>query len=208
MTARRACLAALASTMLLALAPEAGPTEAAPRAGATTHAVAAAAPAQATARKRARARRSRWRVASSAFRAVGPGTLLGSSATAPGGGSTSAPGGGATGDPQPGGGSGPAQPPPVYHALSVASREFSLTLSRQLLTPGTETIQLNNRGEDPHNLVIAPENGSGGPIATYPDVASRETHTEQVVLPAGRYKLWCSLPGHEALGMRATVRVE
>jgi plastocyanin len=231
MTARRAWLATLAATALLvpaaeastadstprtvakeqavAPAPEAGPAGSTSRTVAKERAPAAHAPtrakANATARKRARlrARTLRWRVASSALR-IGPGTLFGGSTS---GGSTTAPGG-APGDPPSGGGSDPAQPPPVYHTLSVASREFSLTLSRQLLTPGTETIQLNNRGEDPHNLVIAAEDGSGDPIATYPDVASLETHTEQVELPAGRYKLWCSLPGHEALGMRATVRVE
>lgn len=149
---------------------------------------------------------ARWRAATSAFR-IGPGSLFGG-ASAPGGSSKPAPGGGPTGGPAPGGGSDPTAPAPVYHTLSVASKEFSFTMSRLLLTPGSETIQLNNRGEDPHNLVIAPEDGSSGPLASYPDVAPDDNHTQQVDLPAGRYKLWCSLPGHEALGMHATLRVE
>lgn len=101
----------------------------------------------------------------------------------------------------------PAPPTPI-HTLSVASREYSLTLSRQVLTPGLETIQLNNRGEDPHDLVIAHDDGSGTPVIQYPETPSLEAHTEKVQLAAGPYKLFCSLPGHEALGMRATLRVE
>jgi uncharacterized cupredoxin-like copper-binding protein len=102
----------------------------------------------------------------------------------------------------------PAPPPAAIHTLSVASREYSLTLSRQVLTPGLETIQLNNRGEDPHDLQIGPDDESGSVLRAYPETPSLEAHTEKVELPAGRYKLWCSLPGHEALGMKATLRVE
>jgi hypothetical protein len=217
-TPRRACLATLVAIALpaLVLVPQAGAKKAAPQATAkaaaqvatkpASNAAAKASPAKAAhGRKRSRAtRRMRWRTAASAFR-IGPGALFGGSVS--GGTATPAPGGG-PGVPAPGGGSDPTAPAPVYHTLSVASKEFSLTLSRQLLTPGSETVQLNNRGEDPHNLVISPEDGSSGPLATYPDVASLDSHTQQVELPAGRYKLWCSLPGHEALGMHATLRVE
>jgi plastocyanin len=214
MTARWACLAALAAVAPLAVATAVSPSAVAKveRATAGERAHAAANPqrpgtrrrAASGAKHRAHARRMRWRAASAALR-IGPGALFGGAAP----GDPTAPGSpGSPSAPVPGGGGPAPGPAPVHHTLSVATREFSLTLSRQLLTPGTETIQLNNRGEDPHNLVIGPDDGSHDALATYPDVDSLQSHTQQVDLPAGRYRLWCSLPGHEELGMRATLRVE
>jgi plastocyanin len=155
-------------------------------------------------KKKQKAKVVRWKASSAAVRFTGPGILsggfTGEGPTAP----KPGPGGPAPPDPT---APTPAPPTPI-HTLSVASREYSLTLSRQVLTPGLETIQLNNRGEDPHDLVISLDDGVNAPIATYPETPSLESHTEKVDLPAGRYKLFCSLPGHEALGMRATLRVE
>ncbi len=149
--------------------------------------------------RRAALRRIRWRTRTSGARTE-PGALGGSLGPAlPGG---PAPGSG--GEPQPGS---PPGLPPVFHALSVQSREWSLKLSRTLLTPGLQTIQLNNRGEDPHNLVISPE-GTHTPLAEFPETGPDAGHTEQLPLPAGSYYLWCSLPEHEGNGMHATLRVE
>ena len=94
--------------------------------------------------------------------------------------------------------------------LMVSADEYSLVLSRRSIVSGPALIQFLNRGEDPHDLrmrrIAAPgvsarrtfsvaETPSGG----LAELAAR--------LPRGRYKLWCSLPGHEQLGMRATLRV-
>jgi plastocyanin len=199
-TVGRACRAALVAALLLALPPAAGAADASP----TSRAKAKAKHAAARKHKRTRAahqaaiQRIRWRPSSEGLR-LGAGFLFG--ATTPG--APSLPGG------TPGTGTQPGvpEPPAIHHAMSVASREFSLTLSRAVLTPGLETIQLNNRGEDPHNLVVSPED-SHQPLAELPETGPDATHTQQVDLPAGRYRLWCSLPGHEEAGMKATLRVE
>ena len=118
------------------------------------------------------------------------------------------------GDPGPGPGPGPGDPPgdptppPLGHSMSVTAREFTLAPSRAALGAGGQTIELRNWGEDPHNLVISPDDGSHEPLYTWPETPSLELFTMDTTLGAGRYLLWCSLEGHEALGMKTTVRVE
>jgi Copper binding proteins, plastocyanin/azurin family len=68
------------------------------------------------------------------------------------------------------------------------------------------TIELNNQGEDPHNLNLMRE-GSGGEPMVLPETDSEERSVEDFDLPAGKYKLWCSLPEHEEQGMTATLQV-
>jgi hypothetical protein len=105
----------------------------------------------------------------------------------------------------------PQDPPPPAPTLpsfvSVAAREFSLTLSRPLVGAGSVRIELRNNGEDPHNLVVSPE-GTHTPLASFstldPDLYERRSAS----LAPGRYQLWCSLEGHDARGMSVTLRVQ
>jgi hypothetical protein len=89
--------------------------------------------------------------------------------------------------------------------LMVQADEYSLLLSRQSIVRGPARIQFINRGEDPHDLKLR---RSGGTHAisiseTPPDALAQAN----VSLRSGRYRLWCSLPGHRVLGMRAKLRV-
>lgn len=68
------------------------------------------------------------------------------------------------------------------------------------------TIELNNQGEDPHNLNLQLEGGSGEPMV-FPETDSEARSVETFDLLAGKYKLWCSLPEHEEQGMTATLQV-
>ena len=106
---------------------------------------------------------------------------------------------------------GPQNPNPTPPALptfvSVAAREFSLTLSRPLVGAGNVRIELRNVGEDPHNLVVSPE-GSHSPLDSFSTLDPGLYERRTVALAPGRYQLWCSLEGHEALGMSVTLRVE
>jgi hypothetical protein len=89
--------------------------------------------------------------------------------------------------------------------LLVSGDEYSLVLSRGTVRRGPALIQFLNRGEDPHDLrlrrigaantVSVPEMRPGG-------LAELDTR-----LRTGRYRLWCSLPGHRERGMRALLRV-
>ena len=89
---------------------------------------------------------------------------------------------------------------PAATRLLVTAREFSLTLSRPSLPAGPALVELVNRGEDPHDLRI----GAAGSIAETP---SGELGSARVTLAAGAYELYCSLPGHAGLGMKATLTV-
>ena len=106
---------------------------------------------------------------------------------------------------------GPQDPAPVDPALpsfvSVAAREFSLTLSRPLVGAGNVRIELRNVGEDPHNLVVSPE-GSHSPLDSFSTLDPGLYERRTVALEPGRYQLWCSLEGHETLGMSVTLRVQ
>jgi hypothetical protein len=97
--------------------------------------------------------------------------------------------------------------PSLGRFLSVSAREFSLTLSRPAVAPGSVSVELRNVGEDPHDLVLSPDDGSHTPLASFAETPSGGVQRHSVALSAGRYLLWCSLPGHEAAGMSATLRV-
>jgi hypothetical protein len=89
--------------------------------------------------------------------------------------------------------------------LMVQADEYSLVLSRQSLVRGPALVQLLNRGEDPHDLRI--QRISGSTVSSVPETRAGGLVETRVRLRTGRYRLWCSLPGHRTLGMRATLRV-
>ena len=106
---------------------------------------------------------------------------------------------------------GSAPPPPsagLPRFVSVAAREWSLTLSRPVVGTGSVTIELRNLGEDPHNLVVNPDDGSHAPLAGWAETEPGGVLRQSVTLDAGRYLLFCSLEGHEAAGMSVRLRVE
>jgi hypothetical protein len=64
-----------------------------------------------------------------------------------------------------------------------------------------------NSGEDPHNLVVSPE-GTHTPLVSFSELEPGTYERRPVTLPPGRYRLWCSLESHEALGMSTTLGVQ
>jgi plastocyanin len=89
--------------------------------------------------------------------------------------------------------------------LFVNAKEFSLVLSRQRLAPGDARIQLYNGGEDAHDLRLK---RVGGTRTLSIRATTPGNVTElRTMLRSGTWKLWCSLPGHAAAGMRATLTV-
>ncbi len=99
-----------------------------------------------------------------------------------------------------------AEPEPAVARLSVKALEFSYTLSRPTLAPGEVIVELNNQGEDPHNLNLQLEGGEGPPLAV-PEAGPLERRVARFTLPAGDYRLWCSLPQHDEWGMNASLTV-
>jgi hypothetical protein len=90
--------------------------------------------------------------------------------------------------------------------LLVTGDEYSLVLSRLSVRRGPALIQFLNRGEDPHDLRLR-RVGSAAPTLSVPEVGPGGLVELDARLRTGRYRLWCSLPGHRALGMRAVLRV-
>ena len=99
------------------------------------------------------------------------------------------------------------EPEPEANRLAVKSVEFYFVLSRPSVKAGAVTIELNNQGEDPHNLNLRREGDEGEPLQI-PETDSEQRSVAGFDLPAGRYNLWCSLPEHEEKGMATTLVVE
>jgi hypothetical protein len=99
------------------------------------------------------------------------------------------------------------EPEPEANRLAVKSFEFYFVLSRPSVKAGEVTIELNNRGEDPHNLNLRLEGDEGAPHEL-PETASLHRSVNTFDLPPGKYRLWCSLPEHEEEGMYTSLQVE
>ncbi|HET7417282.1 MAG TPA: plastocyanin/azurin family copper-binding protein [Solirubrobacterales bacterium] len=91
--------------------------------------------------------------------------------------------------------------------LGVRSLEYYFVLSRPTVQAGEVTIELNNQGEDPHNLNLEREGEAGEP-QQIPETPSLQRNVAHFQLTPGTYRLWCSLPEHEEKGMQTTLVVE
>ena len=89
------------------------------------------------------------------------------------------------------------------HSVSVRSTEFRFSLSQPSVEPGEVKVQFDNsRAEDPHALAYR------GPSADeFDTVAAGAVVRYTLTLSAGSYTLFCPLPEHEGLGMKATLTV-
>jgi len=98
------------------------------------------------------------------------------------------------------------EPQPQVNRLGVKAVEYSYTLSRPEVGAGDVIVELNNQGEDPHNLVLEHE-GSADPSLEIPATAPTSQASANFNLSPGTYRLYCSLYKHEAKGMQATLIV-
>ena len=81
---------------------------------------------------------------------------------------------------------------------------FALRLTRVSIPAGTLTIYYRNRDSSEHNLWIDGP-GVAAPVLVSGEVGENGTATKRVVVSAGTWSLYCSLPGHES--MRAAITV-
>jgi hypothetical protein len=99
---------------------------------------------------------------------------------------------------------GAADPPPAR--LFVNAKEWSLVLSRQSLKAGQARIQLFNGGQDAHDLAL--RRVGGKQTLTIAETTPGNVSELRAILRPGKWRLWCSLPGHAKAGMRATLTVQ
>ena len=94
---------------------------------------------------------------------------------------------------------------PAPARLGVSAREFHLVLSRASVKAGVVVIQLQNDGEDVHDLRV--RRVGGVHLFRFP-LTSPGGHSDLAIrMRPGRYTFWCSVADHAQLGMRAVLRV-
>ncbi|MFN8217219.1 MAG: hypothetical protein U0R71_11565 [Solirubrobacterales bacterium] len=96
---------------------------------------------------------------------------------------------------------------PVANRLGVRASEYYFTLSRASVAAGQVTIELDNRGEDAHDLNLQRQGGGSEPVLEIAETQSLQHSVASFDLPPGTYQLWCSLPTHREKGMETTLVV-
>ena len=94
---------------------------------------------------------------------------------------------------------------PAPARVQIVAREYSYTLSRLHVKAGTAILELDNFGQDPHDLRI--QRSGSKRVAKLGKVAPGQYADLTLHLPPGRYSLWCSIADHRQKGMRATLIV-
>lgn len=98
-----------------------------------------------------------------------------------------------------------SEPSAEVDGQAVVVKDFAIEPAD--VTSATDVaLAVTNEGPTPHNLTI--RNEAGETIAATADLREGESETLTAVLEPGTYTLFCSLGGHESLGMRGTLTVE
>jgi hypothetical protein len=91
-------------------------------------------------------------------------------------------------------------------AVGVGEREWRIALYRPWVPAGLVKFNVRNFGEDGHDFVV--RNRRGIVRARLPELDAGATASVTArLMRRGRYRVYCSLPGHVELGMRAVLRV-
>ena len=90
---------------------------------------------------------------------------------------------------------------PAATKVPVSEVEFKITLASTNFKAGEITFEAKNDGKIPHDLAIK---GTSDKTKLIPPGGSAEL---KVTLKPGTYELYCTVPGHEAAGMRLNITV-
>ena len=90
--------------------------------------------------------------------------------------------------------------------VQIVEKEYTLTPSRPSVRAGSVSIELVNFGMDTHDLFVKGTKVGAKPVR-FKQLDPRGRTERTLRLAPGRYSLWCSIPGHKARGMHATLRV-
>ncbi len=96
----------------------------------------------------------------------------------------------------------------VAHSLQVRAREYSLTLSRSAVAAGEVNVEFHTvNAEDPHDLHLRASAGNERPLFDEIPPGLIPPPRHEFPFAPGDYVVFCSVPGHEALGMSTALRV-
>ena len=90
---------------------------------------------------------------------------------------------------------------PQATTIAVSETEFKITLASTSFKAGQITFQAKNVGKIPHDLAIK-QTGDKTKL-----IQPGGTAELTVTLKAGTYELYCTVPGHEAAGMKQNITV-
>lgn len=107
---------------------------------------------------------------------------------------------------EPAGESGPAATPsPTAKTVVIHVSDFMLNRPDLETTGPNVMLEVVNDGPTPHNVAV--RDASGTLLMTTRDLSVGESQIVSAVLAPGDYVTFCSLPGHESLGIKGTLRV-
>jgi len=120
---------------------------------------------------------------------------------------------------------GSAAPAPLPHKATATLTEFKISLDAAKFAAGEDTFSIRNDGKITHEFVVVrtelapsalPIGSDGGvdeeatdvtAVDEVEDIAAGATGSLTVSLPAGKYVVFCNLPGHYKGGMHAAIEV-
>ncbi len=98
----------------------------------------------------------------------------------------------------------PATSAGATDATAITVKDFALD-PKDVTVQGDVSLAVTNAGPTIHNVKI--KDAAGTDLGGTKDLKSGESETFTVSIPAGTYTLYCSLPGHESLGIKGTLTV-
>jgi hypothetical protein len=97
-------------------------------------------------------------------------------------------------------------PPPAPARVQVVAQEFRYSLSRAVIKTGPAIIELQNMGQDAHDLVLMSADGRRV-VLRWPEAQPGAVIDRRVTLKPGLYRFVCTVANHRALGMQTLLRV-
>jgi uncharacterized cupredoxin-like copper-binding protein len=88
---------------------------------------------------------------------------------------------------------------------AITERDFRFDTPDVTVSCSPQSLAVMNAGPTVHDLTI--RDAAGTVLGETDDLKSGASETITVDLPAGAYTIFCSLPGHESLGLRGTLTV-
>lgn len=90
-------------------------------------------------------------------------------------------------------------------ATPITERDFKFDTPDVTVAGSAVSLAVTNAGPTIHDLTI--RDAAGKVLGETEDLKPGASETLTVQLPAGRYVIFCSLPGHESLGLKGTLTV-
>jgi plastocyanin len=94
---------------------------------------------------------------------------------------------------------------PAAPVVPVTVKDFALD-PKDVSKQGQVNLDVTNEGPTIHNVTIRDDGGKV--LAATMDLKAGESEVLTADLAAGSYILYCSLPGHESLGIKGTLVVQ